>query len=64
MLADAPIIFDHVQQVIAPNRVVAVGFSIGSGVAAYLARHRTVARLVPITPFDSLETLARDLYTG
>jgi uncharacterized protein len=62
LLADAPVIFDHVQQVLVPNRVIAVGFSIGSGVAAYLAWHRAVAGLILVTPFDSLEALARDLY--
>jgi hypothetical protein len=31
-------------------------------VAAHLARHRPVAGLVLVTPFDSLEALARDLY--
>jgi uncharacterized protein len=62
LLSDAPIVFDHVQQVLAPRRVVAVGFSIGSGVAAYLARHRTVTGLILVTPFDSLEALASDLY--
>ena len=36
LLGDAVTIFDHVQQVLAPEQVVAVGFSIGSGVAAYL----------------------------
>ena len=62
LLADAPVIFDHVRQVLAPNRVVAVGFSIGSGVAAYVARERPVAGLILVTPFGSLEALARDLY--
>jgi uncharacterized protein len=62
LLADAVTIFDHVQQVLAPERVVAVGFSIGSGVAAYLAQQRPLAGLVLVTPFDSLEALARDLY--
>jgi pimeloyl-ACP methyl ester carboxylesterase len=42
--------------------IVAAGFSIGSGVAAYLARHRPVAGLILVTPFDSLEALALDLY--
>jgi hypothetical protein len=42
--------------------VVAVGFSIGSGVAAHLARHRPTVGLVLVTPFDSLEALAGDLY--
>jgi pimeloyl-ACP methyl ester carboxylesterase len=31
-------------------------------VAAYLARHRTVTGLILVTPFDSLEALASDLY--
>jgi pimeloyl-ACP methyl ester carboxylesterase len=44
------------------ERIVLVGFSIGSAVAAYLAQHRPVAGLILVTPFDSLETLARDLY--
>jgi len=56
------IIFDHVQQVLAPEQIVAVGFSIGSGVAAYLAQQRPVSGLVLVTSFDSLEALARDLY--
>ena len=46
----------------AGEHIVAVGFSIGSGVAAYLARHRPVAGLILVTPFNSLEALARDLY--
>jgi pimeloyl-ACP methyl ester carboxylesterase len=62
LLADAVTVFDHVQQVLAPERVVAVGFSIGAGVAAYLAQQRPLAGLVLVTPFDSLEALARDLY--
>src|SRR3954453_17043098 len=55
LLADAVIIFDHVRQALAPERVVAVGFSIGSGVAAYLAQQRSLEGLILVTPFDSLE---------
>jgi uncharacterized protein len=62
LLGDAVTIFDHVQQVLAPKHVVAVGFSIGSGVAAYLSQQRPLAGLILVTPFDSLEALARDLY--
>jgi len=63
LLADSVLAFDRLRQGSAGGRgVVAVGFSIGSGVAAHLARHRPVAGLVLVTPFDSLETLARDLY--
>jgi pimeloyl-ACP methyl ester carboxylesterase len=62
LLTDAVTIFDYVQQVLGPEQVVAIGFSIGSGVAAYLARQRSLAGLILVTPFDSLEALARDLY--
>ncbi len=44
------------------QQIVAVGFSIGTGVAAYLARHRPLAGLILVTPFDSLEALAREHY--
>ena len=63
LMADSVLVFDRLPQANAGGRgVVAVGFSIGSGVAAHLARHRPVAGLVLVTPFDSLEALARDLY--
>ena len=62
LLRDSLSIFDHLHQTSARERVVAVGFSIGAGVAAYVARHRPVAGLILVTPFDSLEALARDLY--
>jgi pimeloyl-ACP methyl ester carboxylesterase len=62
LLSDSLLIFDHLQQSDAGERVIAVGFSIGSGVAAYLARQRPVAGLIMVTPFDSLEALARSIY--
>jgi pimeloyl-ACP methyl ester carboxylesterase len=62
LLSDSLVIFDHLGQAQASQPVIAIGFSIGSAVAAYLARHRPVAGLILVTPFDSLETLARDLY--
>jgi pimeloyl-ACP methyl ester carboxylesterase len=59
LMADALVIFDHLER--ADWRpTVAVGFSIGAGVAAYLARHRSLAGLLLVTPFDSLAALARD----
>jgi pimeloyl-ACP methyl ester carboxylesterase len=61
LLSDSLAIFDHLQRP-AGEPIIAVGFSIGSGVAAYLARHRPIAGLILVTPFDSLEVLARDLY--
>ncbi len=62
LFSDSLAIFDHLQQSHAEEHIVAVGFSIGSAVAAYLARHRPVIGLILVTPFDSLEALARDLY--
>ena len=55
-------IFDHLVRTQAGERIIPVGFSIGAAVAAYLARHRPVAGLIMVTPFDSLEAVARDLY--
>ncbi|MBM1171612.1 alpha/beta hydrolase [Microvirga arabica] len=62
LLADALTIFDHLQQE-RPRKVVAVGFSIGSGVAANLAHHRELAGLILVTPFDSLKALAREHFS-
>lgn len=60
LLADAPVVYDHVLETAGTRRVVAVGFSIGSGVAAYLAKRRRLAGLILVSPFDSLELLARE----
>jgi pimeloyl-ACP methyl ester carboxylesterase len=62
LLSDSLAIFDHLRQLRASEPIIAVGFSIGSGVAGYLARQRPVAGLILVTPFDSLEGLAKDLY--
>lgn len=55
LMADALAIHDSLQ---AP--VVAVGFSIGSGVAAHLAGARALERVILATPFDSLTQVAAD----
>ncbi len=62
LLADAPIIYDHLKGTLGTKRVVAVGLSIGAGVAAALASQRPLAGLILVSPFDSLEALARDHY--
>ncbi|SCZ07750.1 alpha/beta hydrolase [Microvirga guangxiensis] len=59
LLDDSIVIFDHLQQA-RPRKIVAVGLSIGSGVAAYLAHHRPLTGLILVTPFDSLKALARE----
>jgi pimeloyl-ACP methyl ester carboxylesterase len=45
-----------------PRRTVAVGFSIGSGVAAELASQRKLDGLILVTPFDSLKKVAEAMY--
>jgi pimeloyl-ACP methyl ester carboxylesterase len=62
LLSDAPAIHDHVAATLMPRRIVAVGFSIGSGVAAHLASRRPIAGAILVTPFDSLKTVARRHY--
>lgn len=62
LLADAPKIHDFAVARIKPARVVAVGFSIGSGVAAELARKRQLDGIILVTPFDSLKAVAGDHY--
>ena len=62
LFADALTIFDHLQQQ-RPRNMVAIGFSIGSGVAAFLAHERNVAGLILVTPFDSLKALAREHFS-
>ena len=62
LLADAPLIHDHVVAQLKPDRIVAVGFSIGSGVAARLAGQRPLAGAILVTPFDSLRRVAQRHY--
>lgn len=62
LLADAPLLHDHVAERLGRWRIVAVGFSVGSGVAARLARERSLAGLILVTPFDSLAAVAAQHY--
>jgi len=59
---DAPLIYDLAVSRIRPERTVAVGLSIGSGVAANLSRQRKLDGLILVTPFDSLKLVAGDLF--
>lgn len=59
ILADSLLIHDHVRQTIGASRIITVGYSLGSGPAAYLARERSVAGVVLVTAFDSLEAVAQ-----
>lgn len=62
LTADALALFDHVQSLHPGQPVSVIGRSLGSGVASYVAGHRPVAKLVLVTPFDSLADVARGHY--
>lgn len=62
LLADAPLVHDFAVRRFRPERTIAVGFSIGSGVAASLAARRRLDGLILVTPFDSLARVAAGHY--
>lgn len=57
LFSDALAVYDLVSQK-HPN-VSVIGRSLGSGVAVYLASMRKVNKLVLVTPYDSIESIAR-----
>ena len=62
LIADAPLVHDFAVDRVKPGRTIAVGFSIGSAVAASLAGRRPLGGMVLVTAFDSLKAAAADLY--
>jgi pimeloyl-ACP methyl ester carboxylesterase len=62
LIDDAPLVYDHVAGRLRPQRIVAVGISLGSGVASALAARRPLDGLILVTPFDSLGATARQLH--
>ena len=62
LIADAPRIHDFVVDRFKPRRIIAVGFSIGTGVAAQLAANRALDGVILVTPFDSLKAVAQGMY--
>src|SRR5205814_1581359 len=62
LIADAPLVYDFAVERVKPKRVIAIGFSIGSGIAAGLAATRKIDGLILVTPFDSLRAVAQSMY--
>jgi uncharacterized protein len=56
LVADALVLFDRVHE--DHPHIVMIGRSLGSGVAIHVASVREVARLILVTPFDSLQEIA------
>ena len=63
LTADALALYDLVRSSHPDGSISVIGRSLGSGVASYLAAHRPVARLVLVTPFDSMARLAQTHYS-
>lgn len=62
LLADGPLVYDFVSERFGGRPIVAVGLSMGSGVAAHLAGRRAIAGAILVTPFDSLAAVGRGHY--
>jgi hypothetical protein len=62
LISDAPLVYDLAIDRLKPKRTIAVGFSIGSGIAAQLATRRHLDGLILVTPFDSLKAVAQSMY--
>jgi fermentation-respiration switch protein FrsA (DUF1100 family) len=64
MFADALSVYDWAAKRadVAPGRIAAIGRSIGSGVAVYLAANRQLCGVVLVTPYDSLRAVAQRHY--
>ncbi len=62
LFADALALYDYAQQRAANGRVAAMGRSLGSGVAVYLATQRPLAGIILVSPYDSVESVAQGIY--
>lgn len=62
LFGDALALYDTVRQRHPEGSIAVIGRSLGSGVASYLASQRPLSRLVLVTPFDSLASVAQAHY--
>ena len=64
LFADALALYDQAikRLDIEPHRVVAMGRSLGTGVATYLASQRPIAAVILVSPYDSLVSIAQRAY--
>lgn len=44
-----------------PNKIIVMGYSLGSGMAAYVAANRTTYKLILLTPYTSIRDVANDM---
>jgi hypothetical protein len=60
LFSDALAIYDRIKK--DHQQIIAIGRSLGTGVAVYLAAQREIEKLVLVTPFDSLRSVAQEIY--
>jgi pimeloyl-ACP methyl ester carboxylesterase len=58
--SDALVLLDTVQK--KHSKISVIGRSLGSGVATYLASKRSIDKLILITPFDSIKSVAQSKF--
>lgn len=59
LFADALAVYDDSVRRYNPQKIIVMGRSLGSGVAAYVAAQRKVTGVIMITPYDSIAGMAR-----
>ncbi len=62
LFADALQIYDYAVRRAEGGRVAVMGRSLGSGVAVYLATQRPVPGVILVSPYDSVESVAKAIY--
>lgn len=62
LVADAPLVHDAAVKRSKRGKVIGIGFSIGTAVAARLSSVRELDGLILVTPFDSLKALAQGMF--
>jgi len=60
--SDALAVLDDIRKRAVPKEIYLIGRSLGSGVACHVAARRPVNGIVLITPYDSIENVARSNY--
>jgi hypothetical protein len=64
LFSDALLAYDYAAQRrdVDATRIVAMGRSLGTGVAVHLAAHRQLAGVILVSPYDSVRALAQSIY--
>ena len=64
LFADALLQYDYLRDTlqIKPENIIVMGRSLGTGVATYLSSQRPVEKVILVTPYDSVESVASESY--